>query len=201
MTDSDGTLAGPTERIGPIRDYREGAVGGGMFTDYPYIPPPMAKRSKMFKQISNVHVETVQDEVWSSFLKLQKQDPSMRSAYIDKVRISWVIDSDETGDAQGNGLLFVASHDNTLDSTTPANNDGNIISASASRGGGGVVTLDVRRRITIDYDGASADTLDLLRGSSGAPVYLHMYKSDTNQDANYLLVVETWGRWFSAESL
>jgi len=30
VTDSDGILAGPTERIGPIRDYREGAVGGGM---------------------------------------------------------------------------------------------------------------------------------------------------------------------------
>ena len=29
VTDSDGTLAGPTERIGPIRDYREGVVGGG----------------------------------------------------------------------------------------------------------------------------------------------------------------------------
>lgn len=39
MTDSDGTLAGPTERIGPDRDYREGAVGGGSkFIDYP-IPP------------------------------------------------------------------------------------------------------------------------------------------------------------------
>ena len=35
MTDSDETLAGLTERIGSDRDYREGAVGGGMFTDYP----------------------------------------------------------------------------------------------------------------------------------------------------------------------
>jgi len=28
VTDSDGILAGPTERIGPTWDYREGAVGG-----------------------------------------------------------------------------------------------------------------------------------------------------------------------------
>ena len=161
----------------------------------------MARRSKMFKQISNVHVETVVDEDWSSFLKLEKQDPSMNSAYIDKVRISWVIDSDETADAQGNGLLFVASHDNALDSTTPANNDGNIIAASASRGGGGVVTLDIKRRITMDYDSADSAVLELLAGSSGAPVYLHIYKSDTNQNANYYLVIETWGRWFSATSL
>jgi len=39
VTDSDGILAGPTERIGSIRAYREGAEGGGMFTDYPLTPP------------------------------------------------------------------------------------------------------------------------------------------------------------------
>jgi len=38
VTDSDGILAGPTERIGPVRGYREGAVGGGMFIDIPYTP-------------------------------------------------------------------------------------------------------------------------------------------------------------------
>ena len=162
----------------------------------------MARRkSKMFKQISNVHVETVTSQDWSSFLKYEKQDPSMRSAYIDKVRISWVQNTDEGDDGANNGLLFVASHDNELDSSTPANNDGNIISASASRGGGGVVTLDIKRRITMDYDSADAAVLELLKGSAGAPIYLHCYKSNTGQQAGYYLVVETWGRWFSAESL
>jgi len=125
----------------------------------------------------------------------------MRSAYIDKVRISWVINTDETSDAQGNGILFVASHDKELDSTTPGNNDGNIIAASATRGGGGVVTLDIKRRITVDYDSTNSDILELLQGTSGAPIYLHAYKSNTSQQAGYYLVVETWGRWFSAESL
>ena len=125
----------------------------------------------------------------------------MKSAYIDKVRISWVIDTDEGDDAEGNGLLFVASHDRALDSTTPSNNDGNIIAASASRGGGGVVTLDIKRRITLGYDGADAAVLDLLDSSSGAPVFLHAYKSKTGQAASYYLVIETWGRWFSATSL
>jgi len=125
----------------------------------------------------------------------------MKSAYIDKVRVSWVIGSDEAADAQGQGLLFVASHDDALNSTTPSENDGNVIAASASRGGGGVVTLDIKRRITIDYDGASTDTLALLAGTSGAPVWLHIYKSDTNANADIYLVVETWGRWFSATSL
>jgi len=154
----------------------------------------------MFKQISNVHLETVNENDWSSFLKLEKQDPSMRSAYIDKVRISWVIATDESTDPN-QGLLFVASHDKELDSTTPANNDGQVIAASASRGGAGVVTLDIRRRITVDYDGADVGILELLEGTSGAPVYLHAYKADTGAAADFYLVIETFGRWFSATSL
>jgi len=166
-----------------------------------YAPPAMARRkSKMFKQISNVHMETVAESDWSSFLKLEKQDPSMKSAYIEKVRISWVLDSDESTDPN-QALLFVASHDSTLNSTTPSANDGQIIAASASRGGGGVITLDIRRRITIDYDSADAAILELLEGTTGAPIYLHAYKAATGAAANYYLVIETWGRWFSAESL
>ena len=158
------------------------------------------KKSKMFKQISNVHLETVNTQDWSSFLKLEKQDPSMKSAYIEKVRISWVLDTDEA-DAVKEGLLFVASHDKELDSTTPSNNDGNVISATASRGAGGVCTIDVRRKITTAYDGADVGVLELLEGTSGAPIYLHVYKANTGSPANFYLVIETWGRWFSATSL
>ena len=154
----------------------------------------------MFKQISNVHLETVATQDWSSFLQLEKQDPSMRSAYIDKVRISWVLDTDEA-DAVKEGLLFVASHDHALDSSTPANNDGNIIAATATRGAAGVSTLNIQRRITVDYDGASSDTLTLLKGMSGAPIYLHAYKANTGSPANFYLVIETWGRWFKSTSL
>jgi len=162
----------------------------------------MARKSKMFKQISNVHVEELNDNDWSSFLKLEKQNDSLRSAYVHKVRISWITKSNESSDAQGQGLLFCASYDKALDSSTPANNDGQIITASASRGGGGVVTLDIRRRITENYDGTDAEVLKLLQGTGGAPVYLHAHKSTTGNDpSDYMLVIETWGRWFSAESL
>jgi len=153
----------------------------------------------MFKQISNVHKETVAAAPdWSSFLKLEKQDASMRSAYIDKVRISWVSPADTDKVA---GLLFVASHDNALDSSTPENNDGNIIAASASRGAGGVVTLDVKRRITMDYDGGDTQILSLLKGSSGAPIYLHIRTADDSNARDVYLTIETWGRWFEATSL
>jgi len=98
-------------------------------------------------------------------------------------------------------LLFVASHDNALDSTTPANNDGNIIAATATRGAAGVSVLDIKRRITVDYDGSDVGIKELLQGTSGAPIYLHCYKANTGGSANFYLVIETWGRWFSQESL
>ena len=161
----------------------------------------MARRkSKLFKQISNVHVEAVSTNDWSSFLKIEKQDPSMKSAYVDKVRISWVLDSDEPG-GENEGLLFVASHDIALNSSTPSENDGNIIAATATRGAAGVSVLNIQRRITTNYDGASSDTLVLLEGMSGAPIYLHAYKAETGSDADFYMVIETWGRWFSQESL
>jgi len=158
------------------------------------------KRARMFKQISNVHVETVAEADWSSFLKLDKQDPSMKRAYIDKVRISWVLDSVESPAGAAQGLLFVASHDNALSSSTPSDNDGNIIAATATRGAAATATLNIQRSIDMSYDGADASIRELLEGSSG-PIYLHCYKADTGGSANFYLVVETWGRWFSAESL
>ena len=124
----------------------------------------------------------------------------MTSAYVDKVRISWVLASDEPG-GENEGLLFVASHDTALDSSTPANNDGNIIAATATRGAAGTTTLNIKRRITTNYDGSSSDTLVLLEGMSGAPIYLHAYKAETGSDADFYMVIETWGRWFKAESL
>ena len=124
----------------------------------------------------------------------------MRSAYIDKVRISWILaDNESTGDEIG--VLFVASHDKALDSATPSNNDGQIITASGQRSPGGIATLDLKRRITIDYDGTDSDVLQLLEGTSGAPIYLHALTTDMNSTISLYLVVETFGRWFSATSL
>ena len=155
----------------------------------------------MEKQISSMHVETVDDQDWSSFLKISKQEDSAKFAYVDRVRISWTLDSDEGTDNAGMGFLFCASTDNALNSVNPSVNDGQIIAASASRGGGGVVTLPIKRRITTNYDGTDADVLLMLAGSGTAPIYLHAYKSDTNQAANLFLVCEVWGHFHETESL
>ena len=179
----------------------EREVWGEFYIDHAWSPLAMARATKLFKQISNVHIEAVSTNDWSSFLKIEKQDPAMRSAYVEKVRISWVLSSDEPG-GENEGLLFVASHDSNLDSSTPANNDGQIISASASRGAAGVVTLPIKRRVTVNYDGSLAGTTgQLLEGMSGAPIFCHVYKAETGSDASFYMVIETWGRWFRAESL
>ena len=146
-------------------------------------------------------VETVADQDWSSFLKISKQEDSMTSAYVHKARISWTLDSDEGVDNAGMGFLFVASTDDALNSSSPSTNDGAVISASAGRGGGGVVTLPIRRRITTNYEGSDAQVLAMLAGTGTAPIYLHAYKSDTNQSANLFMVVEVWGHWHETESL
>jgi len=158
-------------------------------------------RKTMEKQVSLMHVEVIADQDWSSILKISKQEDSSRFAYVDRVRISWTLDSDEGTDNAGMGFMFVASTDNALNSAVPSSNDGQIISASASRGGGGVVTLPIKRRITTNYEGSDAQVLLMLAGSGTAPIYIHAYKSDTNQSANLFVVAEVWGHYHEAQSL
>ena len=146
----------------------------------------------MFKTISNVHVETINDSDWSSIAVIDKQNDSFQSCYVDKVRISWIINQEETEPHVG--FLFAASTDSDLDSTTPANNDGRIISASASRGGAGVVTLDVKRRVM-------SNTLNTEGLGALPPVYLHVRSAEIGETTSAYLVIETWGRWHAVTSL
>ena len=151
----------------------------------------MAKKS-MFKTVSNIHAETVNDSDWSSFAVILKQQDSMKSCYADKCRISWVVNQEET--EVNTGFLFVASTDSTLDSSVPANNDGRVISASASRGGAGVVSLDLRRRIEANTTGTEGL-------GANPPIYLHIRSAEIGEATSVYLVVETWGRWHKVESL
>jgi len=116
----------------------------------------------------------------------------MSSCYVDKARISWIVNQEET--EINTGFLFVASTDSTLDSSTPANNDGRIVSASASRGGAGVVSLDISRRIESNATGTEGL-------GAAPPIYLHIRSAEIGEATSVYLVVETWGRWHKATSL
>jgi len=103
------------------------------------------KRS-MFKTISNVHLETLPDQTWNSCLRIDKMQDSFNSAYVDKVRISFVLNQEET--EPNVGLMFATSLDDTL-SATASSNDGKIISASATNGAAGVVVLPSKGRYAV----------------------------------------------------
>ena len=152
----------------------------------------MARKSSLFKITSNVHAEAIASNDWSSFLKLDKLQDSFNSAYVDKVRISYISGEDDADENQG--FLFVASLDDALDSSTPSNNDGQIIASSASRGAAGVVTLSIKRRITTNETASN-------ESGSGFPIYLHVRAAATGEANKAYMVIETMGRLHRATSL
>jgi len=155
----------------------------------------MSKRGKRtnnhFKTVSNVHVETLPDRTWNSCLRIDKMQDSFNSAWVDKVRISFVYDSEES--EPNVGLLFATSLDDTL-SGTASDNEGAIISASASQGPAGVVSLPVKRSVRSNE--TPGDTSE-----AGNPIYVHLRGVAIGEAANILMVIETWGRWHKATSL
>ena len=146
----------------------------------------MAK--KMFKQTNLTKYEDLGDAgSWNPLFTLKKAQDSLTSCYIDKVRISFILEGDTSGlDDNNLGYLFVVTNKETL-SGTDLDNKNYIVSSSASRGGGGVVTLDVKRRI-VD------NTFDEDSGNHCLGVQCRM--TDTGiTDYAITLVAEVWGRW------
>ena len=151
----------------------------------------------MFKQTSTVHLENVSDAgLWNSFATIFKQQDQFTSAYVDKVRISFIQEdqlSSNLGVIPWLPVMFAAANSSTL-SNTPSANDQNILASSAGRGGG-VVTLNIGRRIvTNEIDDESGE---------GA-IRLFIKASDPTQlsgDGQFYLIVETYGRWHRTESL
>ena len=145
----------------------------------------------MFKTISNVHVESIANNTWSSFAVLDKMQDSFKSAYVEKVRISFITNEEET--EPNLGILFVASLDNTM-SATAGDNDGQIISATASRGAGGVTSLMVDRRVTSNESESNSSR-------AGDPIYLHARAANIGETTSLYLVIETWGRYHKVTTL
>ena len=147
----------------------------------------MAKR-KMFKELTNCHLEGLgSDGNWNMFATIDKQQTQLVSGYLDKVRLSYILyDLPSTGDPAAAGIMFAASIEDTLDSSVASNNDGKIISSSAGRMPGGVVTLDIKRSIK-----SNAEEV----GRADGPIYLFVRNTDGMTTTNALLTIETHGRW------
>ena len=144
----------------------------------------MARRkAKMFRMLNNNHLESVETN-WNSFGSLIKQQESMTSCYVDKLRINYLVR--DASSTESFGFMFCVSTDDALDSTTPSNNDGRIISCKATEGAAGTITLDVKRRI---------EDNDTDINSGHGKLWLHVRPTDTGTSENIELVVESWGRW------
>ena len=159
----------------------------GIYNKIPSRLVRMAKR-KMFKTLTNGHLENLgSGGAWRLFATIDKQQTQLTSAFLDKVRISYLLDeSPTTGDAAQSGITFVASIEDSLVDAPISNNDGKIIAAAAGRLIGGTVTLDVKRSIK-----SNAEEI----GRADGPIYLFCRNTDGLSTTNLQVYVETHGRW------
>ena len=147
----------------------------------------MAKK-RMFKTLSITKLENLgATGGWASVGVFQKQQAMFKSAYVDKVKISFILEGDTSGSSSKQlGYLWAVSTKQSL-SATDADNSGYIVGASASRGGGGVVTIPIQRRI-VDND--FEDT----SGQNALALFCRM--TDTgSEDYSITMVIETYGRF------
>ena len=133
---------------------------------------------------------------WKAIVDLAKQQASMGAAYIDKIRISFILEGDSSDSTSKQlGYLFMVSNKETL-SATDANNAPYIIGASASRGGGGSVTIPVKRVIRDnDFDESS--------GQNKLRLFCRMTDTGDGEENEYniTMVIETWGRWHQVNAV
>ena len=193
MTDSDGILAGPIERIGPAGSVGRGLWVGVCLQTTPHPPCPMARR-RMFKELALVKAENIGHTGGSIVIaKLLKQSAQFTSAYIDKVRISYHYDATDTfGADTPSNLIGSTFYVTTSNTSSPSSS--NVVAATGSRGFGGTVTLDVKRRIVDnDFDDDSGNhALALLVQTTD----VDMAAGDISGN----FCIEVTGRWHSVES-
>ena len=164
-----------------------------MITYLAYPPTSMA-RKRMFKELALVKSENI-GHTGSSILigYLQKQSPQFTSAYVDKVRISYHYDASDTFGADvPSNLIGSTFYVTTTNGAVPSSS--NVVSATGSRGFGGTITLDVKRRIVDnDFDDDSGNhALALWVQTSN----VDMLAGDIT--GNFCL--EVMGRWHSVVS-
>jgi len=143
----------------------------------------------MFKQLNVAKFEALGTTGgWNSIGYFEKLQEQMRGAYVDKVRISFIMEGDTGGqDAEPKGYLWVASNKQTLSGTDSDNSDYIISASAAGNTGGGVITLPVKRLIEVN---------STEENSGQGRVWIHVRGTDTgSENVNITMVVESWGRW------
>ena len=145
-------------------------------------------RRKMFKQLNATKFENLgATGSWNSIGYFEKLQDSMKSAYVDYVKISFILEGDSGGqDEESRGYLWCASNKTTLSSTDSDNTEYIISGAAAGNTGGGEITLPIKRTITFNQDS---------QVSSDGRVYVHVRATDTgSENLSITMIVESYGR-------
>ena len=148
----------------------------------------MTKR-KNFKQLNVAKYEALGSTGgWSSIGYFEKVQGAQSSAWVDSVKISYILEGDNAGNDQENrGYLWCASNDNVLSGTDEDNSDHIITGSASGSAGGGIARMSIKRRIL-----ENSNTTE----SSTGRVYLHVRCTDTGSDTpNLTMILESWGRW------
>ena len=154
----------------------------------------MAKRRRMFKAFSRLETENIgHTGAAVALCSITKQQSGMTSAYLDKVRYSFIADVTDTNwsaDVENSaplakniGYLFWLS---TSDTSTSQEF---LISASATRGNGGVVSLECKRPIKVDATDSDS-------GFGRVTLWVETTNPDLAAgDITLRGYVEAYGRW------
>ena len=143
------------------------------------------KSRRLFKSLALLQIEDMGGSGAQAVLaKISKQQGQMSSAWIDRVRISWILEDVDLSAVTvlPLGVMFYACTTNT-----GATSD-NVVACSASRGGGGVVTLDIKRRI-VDND------FDTNSGVGALSLIAECTDATVTADIDLKMCIEVYGRW------
>ena len=151
----------------------------------------MARRRRMFKQLANAKTENIGHTGGSYVLyKIDKQQASFTSAYLDKVRIAYHLDITDAPDDRPDDVgvtFYLSTSDSALTSAY-------LVSATGSNGYGGTITLDAKRSIR---DEEEANT----RGDGALFVWAQASNLDLPAgDITINTVAEAYGRWHQISS-
>ena len=186
MTDSDGILAGPTERKRP-----GGWLGKGMWVGSYYRLPlhrwTMA-RKRMFKELALVTVDNVGHTGGATHVAtIEKQSDQFTSAYVDKIRIAYHLDFTDTFGSDVPSNLIGTTFYLTNSASSP--NSSTTISATGSDGAGGTITLDAKRSI-------KDNTIDSTSGQNAICIWVQTSNVEMAAgDVSANLAIEAFGRW------
>jgi len=145
------------------------------------------RRKSMFKQLALIQVDDLASAGDPKLIAaMYKQQDSLTRAWIEKVRISFILDDIAGGGVNviPFGYLWYVTTDNSAVPDTQ-----NLIASTATgNSGGGTVTIDVKRSIT-------DNSFDSNSGFNALALWVEATDATVTADVDLKVSIEVFGRW------